>query len=168
MSGVFIGIPRSRARRSARDDPRVRLGAAAGKGRPPHRGRSPLPSADRCLAVNTGAGASGTRLSGGRDVRRCAHLGELAGQPRPRCRSGLRALQPGQAHVPDRAGIRTQDNVTDEPLDRASQEITHGHTEVAQKVALAQLMVVLDVLPETCELTAQRTDRPVRRGARCS
>ena len=78
------------------------------------------------------------------------------------------ALQRGQAHVPDRVGTRPDDHVVEEPLDGADEEVAYGDAEFTDEVVLAPFLVVLVVVPQGCQLAAQRADggEPVRVGRR--
>jgi hypothetical protein len=60
--------------------------------------------------------------------------------------------------VLDRIGIGTQDNLVEEPIDGAGEEVTYGDVELAQTVVLAPLLLVLVVVPQMLQLAAERVD----------
>ena len=58
----------------------------------------------------------------------------------------------------DRIGISTQDNLVEEPIDGAGEEVADGDVELAQPVVLAPLLLILVVVPQMLQLTAERVD----------
>ena len=58
----------------------------------------------------------------------------------------------------DRIGISTQDNLVEEPIDGAGEEVADGDVELAQTVVLAPLLLVLVVVPQILQLAAERVD----------
>jgi hypothetical protein len=63
--------------------------------------------------------------------------------------------QRGQAHVLDRIGVKTDDNVVEEGLDRGHQEVAHRHIDLAEPVVLTPLLVIVVAIPQIRQLTAQ-------------
>jgi hypothetical protein len=49
--------------------------------------------------------------------------------------------------VLDRIGVSTQDNLVEEPIDGAGEEVANGDVELAQPVVLAPLLLVLGIVP---------------------
>ena len=60
----------------------------------------------------------------------------------------------------ERKGLRigTQDNLVEEPIDGAGEEVAYGDVELAQTVVLAPLLLVLVVVPQILQLAAERVD----------
>lgn len=70
-----------------------------------------------------------------------------------------RTVQRGNPHVPDRIGVRPQDDFVDEAVDRADQEAAHRHLKWAEPVFVAPLLLVLAVVPQRLQFTAEHVNR---------
>ena len=60
--------------------------------------------------------------------------------------------------MPDGVGICPDEHVVEELLDGADEEVADGDAEFTDQVVLAPFLVVLVVVPEGCQLAAQRAD----------
>jgi len=84
--------------------------------------------------------------------------------PRPPGRHQLhaeqraRALQRGEAHVLDRIGVGMLDHLVEEALNAAGEEVAHGDVEFPEAVVLAPFLLVLVVVPQRHQVTAERAD----------
>jgi hypothetical protein len=117
-----------------------------------------LASASRADQPVSTSGASACSTSAETSVR-----GEGTGSGPPGCHQlradkRARTLERGQAHVPDWVGARPHKHVVEEPLDGADQEVAHGDAQFTDEVVLTPFLAVLVVVPQGCQLAAQRAD----------
>src|SRR5436305_6903680 len=64
----------------------------------------------------------------------------------------------GRAHVLDRIGVGMLDHLVEEALDGAREKVAHGDVELPETLVLAPFLLVLVVVPQSRQVTAERVD----------